>query len=217
MAIRKMEATLALWVDTEEEALETMEEYFNKLFSPECKSTDKETYFHICHTLYKEWECIRTVYVCHPRQRFYKDKLRKKKKTYDRVKHEDNYRCANNDQLNTTEHCSGLYFIHQIGEVNNEICYAVKVGQSEDIGKRMALYKTHTPFAIHGMETLEVEGGTEKRCEMELNCNRYLNQFSREDVKADGEWTIVSEEDYTILCDMFMDENIFQVIAEGRG
>ena len=214
--VKVMEHLCGSWVSDEQEALENMEKYFNKLFASDCKPQDKETYFEICHTLYKDWECVRAKYVCHPRQRFYKDKLKKKRKTYDRIKHEDNYRCGNNDQLNTEEHFSGLYFIHQIGEVNGEVCFAVKVGQSEDIGKRMAQYKSHTPFAKHGMETLETTCCCADRCAMELNCNRYLNMFAREDIKADGEWTIVSTEDYEMLCGMFADEDIFGMIAKGR-
>lgn len=213
--VKVMEHFAGTWVSDEQEALENMEKYFNKLFDEGCKPQDKETYFEICHTLYKDWECVRAIYVCHPRQRFYADKLKKKKKTYDRIKHEDDYRCGNSNQLNTSEHFSGLYFIHQIGEVNGERCFAVKVGQSDDVGKRMAQYKSHTPFAKHGMETLETNCCTADRCAMELRCNRYLNRFARRDITADGEWTIVSETDYDLLCEMFANEDVFSVIAEG--
>jgi len=209
----KMEATFLKWAFDEEEALKQMEESFNKLFSDDCAPADKPYYFEACHTLYKEWECVRALYVCHPRQRFYKDKIKKKKKTYDREKRQCEYCCGNSDQLNTSEHFSGLYFIHQIGRINGEICYAVKVGQSDDIGKRMSVYKTHSPFSEHSMETLETSCCVSERCAMELNCNRYLNKFTRQDVRADGEWTIVTEEDYDMLCDMFSNEDIFSLIA----
>lgn len=214
--VKIMEYTTGTWTDDPEEALKNMETYFNKLFDPKCKPQDKETYFEICHTLYKNWECVRALYVCHPRQRFYADKLKRKKKTYDRMKHENDYRCGNNEQLNTSEHFGGLYFIHQIGEVNGEICYAVKVGQTDDVGKRMSQYKTHTPFAKHGMETLETDCCVADRCAMELNCNRFLNQFARKDITADGEWTIVNKSDYDLLCEMFTSEDVFDVIATGR-
>ena len=211
--VRVMEHFCATWISNEQEALENMEKYFEKLFSADCKPQDKETYFEICHTLYKDWECVRALYVCHPRQRFYADKLKKKKKTYDRKPKGDEYRCGNGDQLNTSEHFGGLYFIYQIGMVNDELCYAVKVGQSDDIGKRMAQYKSHTPFVAHGMETLKTNCCVSDRCAMELNCNRYLNQFGRKDVKADGEWTIVREDDYRMLCEMFANEDVFRIIA----
>lgn len=211
-----MKAVFLKYANSEEEALQNMEECFNLLFADDCAPTDKPIYFEVCHVLYKEWECVRALYVCHPRQRFYKDKIRRKQKTYDRMKYKDGYRCGNSDQLNTSEHFSGLYFIHQIGIINDEKCYAVKVGQSDDVGKRMGVYKSHTPFAIHSIETLETNCCIADRCQMELNCNRFLNKFARTNIKADGEWTIVTEEDYDMLCEMFANEEVFSMIAEER-
>ena len=213
MAVKVMEKTTATWdIETDEEALLRMEMYFNKLFSEECSPADKPTYYEICRTLYKNWECIRDKYVMHPRKRFYADRLRKKQPlTYNKERQDNVFYTDKLSQCAVEG--SGLYFITQISEIDGAKAYAVKVGMTDDIEQRLQVYRSHNPFVCFNNTFLPCGGKSMKQ--MESNCSMFIKRYARNDVRAAGEWTIVSEEDYLMLCDIFSDHDTFCAIAEG--
>lgn len=99
--------------------------------------------------------------------------------------------------VNTSAHICGLYFMRTMSIIDGREMYAVKIGRSEDIGKRMYLYRTHTPFAILG-------GMCEVRRELlstyEEICHIKLHQYALPKAYCSGEWEIVSKETYDELC-----------------
>ena len=99
--------------------------------------------------------------------------------------------------VNTSAHICGLYFMRTMSIIDGREIYAVKIGRSEDIGKRMYLYRTHTPFAILG-------GMCEVRRELlstyEEICHIKLHQYALPKAYCSGEWEIVSKETYDELC-----------------
>ena len=103
--------------------------------------------------------------------------------------------------VKTSNHICGLYFMRTMSVVDGREIYAVKIGRSEDIGKRMYMYRTHTPFAIMG-------GICEVRhnllYEYEEICHLKLHQYAMPNAYCCGEWEIVSKENYeklSLLCD----------------
>ena len=98
--------------------------------------------------------------------------------------------------VKTSDHICGLYFMRTMSIIDGREIYAVKIGRSEDIGKRMYMYRTHTPFAILG--------GV---CEVRRNlvsayediCHLKLHQYAMPNAYCCGEWEIVSKEDYEML------------------
>lgn len=101
--------------------------------------------------------------------------------------------------VKTSNHICGLYFMKTMTVVDGKEVYAVKIGRSEDIGKRMYMYRTHTPFAILG-------GMCEVRHSLlstyEEICHIKLHQYAQPQMYCAGEWEIVSKEDYENLCRM---------------
>jgi len=99
--------------------------------------------------------------------------------------------------VKTSDHICGLYFMKTITIVDGKEVYAVKIGRSEDIGKRMYMYRTHTPFAILG-------GVCEVRRQLlstyEDICHIRLHQYALPQMYCAGEWEIVSKESYEELC-----------------
>lgn len=99
--------------------------------------------------------------------------------------------------VKTSNHICGLYFMRTMSVVDGREIYAVKIGKSEDIGKRMYMYRTHTPFAVLG-------GICEVRRELlatyEDICHIRLHQYAMPKAYCCGEWEIVSKEDYEMLC-----------------
>lgn len=99
--------------------------------------------------------------------------------------------------VKTSNHICGLYFMRTMSVIDGREIYAVKIGKSEDIGKRMYMYRTHTPFAILG-------GICEVRRELlatyEEICHIRLHQYALPNAYCSGEWEIVSKEDYDKLC-----------------
>lgn len=99
--------------------------------------------------------------------------------------------------VKTSDHICGLYFMKTMTMVDEKEVYAVKIGRSEDIGKRMYMYRTHTPFAILG-------GVCEVRHNLlaayEEICHLKLHQYAIPNMYCAGEWEIIGKEDYEELC-----------------
>lgn len=101
------------------------------------------------------------------------------------------------NNVKTSNHICGLYFMRTMSVVDGREIYAVKIGKSEDIGKRMYMYRSHTPFAVLG-------GICEVRRELlatyEDICHIRLHQYAMPKAYCSGEWEIVSKENYDMLC-----------------
>lgn len=103
------------------------------------------------------------------------------------------------NNVDTSNHISGLYFMRTMSIVNGQEIYAVKIGKSSDVGKRMYMYRTHTPFAILG-----------GMCEVKYSllnayedaCHIYLHRYAMPNIYCSGEWEIVNKENYEELCKM---------------
>ena len=98
--------------------------------------------------------------------------------------------------VNTGNHVCGIYFMYTNSIIGGRKMYAVKVGQSTDIGKRMYMYRTHTPFDILGgmYEVPRKELDT-----YEFRCQQKLHDYAIPYATCSGEWEIVSEEAYNML------------------
>ena len=99
--------------------------------------------------------------------------------------------------VKTSDHICGLYFMKTMTMVDGKEVYAVKIGRSEDIGKRMYMYRTHTPFAMLG-GVCEVRRGL--LATYEDICHLRLHQYAIPNMYCAGEWEIVSKENYEKLC-----------------
>ena len=101
------------------------------------------------------------------------------------------------ENVKTSNHICGLYFMYTTSVIDGREMYAVKIGRSEDIGKRMYMYRTHTPFAILG-------GICEVRRELlstyEEICHLRLHQYAMPNAYCSGEWEIVNKENFVKLC-----------------
>lgn len=99
--------------------------------------------------------------------------------------------------VDTSNHICGLYFMYTMSIIDGREIYAVKIGKSNDIGKRMYTYRTHTPFAILG-GICEVHHSLLSR--YEDICHIRIHQYALPNAYCSGEWEIVSKEDYNMLC-----------------
>lgn len=98
--------------------------------------------------------------------------------------------------VDTSNHICGIYFMYTNSIIDGRKMYAVKVGQSSDIGKRMYMYRTHTPFDILG-GMYEVPYNA---CgAYEFRCQQKLHDYAIPYATCSGEWEIVSEETYNML------------------
>ena len=98
-------------------------------------------------------------------------------------------------------------------EDQNRFDIMQKVGMTDDIEQRLQVYRSHNPFICFNNTFLPCGGNGMKQ--MESNCSMFIKRYARNNVRAAGEWTIVSEEDYLMLCDMFSNHDTFCAIAEG--
>jgi len=128
----------------------------------------------------------------------FKRKPKEESKQFVLVQEEEDTTPINlSNNVSTSNHICGLYFMHTMSIIDGREIYAVKIGQSSDIGKRMYTYRTHTPFAILG-------GMCEVRHALlsgyEEVCHLKLHQYALPNAYCSGEWEIVSKEDYNMLC-----------------
>lgn len=107
----------------------------------------------------------------------------------------------------TTSHINGLYFMRTMSIIDGREVYAVKIGQSGDISKRMGMYRTHTPFTILGGI---VEVPHRLTTQYEDACHIYLHHYALPNAYCCGEWEIVSKESYEILCKMCDTDDAFK-------
>lgn len=98
--------------------------------------------------------------------------------------------------VDTSNHIGGIYFMYTNSIIDGRKMYAVKVGQSADIGKRMYMYRTHTPFDILGGM---YEVSYANRDAYEFRCQQKLHDYAIPHATCSGEWEIVSEETYNML------------------
>lgn len=112
---------------------------------------------------------------------------------------------------------AGLYFIGQIGynPIMNKKVYFVKVGQSENISRRIKTYLSYNPLIYYNHTCLPVEN-SEARNIMETNCHCYLRKFAIAMGQNTSEMFQVDEEVYYQLCKQFSDINTFNFIARGE-
>ena len=98
--------------------------------------------------------------------------------------------------VGTGNHISGIYFMYTNSIIDGRKLYAVKIGQSLDIGKRMYMYRTHTPFDILGGM---YEVSWRDLNAYEFRCQQKLHDYAVPYATCSGEWEIVSEETYNML------------------
>jgi hypothetical protein len=116
------------------------------------------------------------------------------------------------EKVDTSIHISGLYFMHTMSIIDGRAIYAVKIGQSSDIGRRMYTYRTHTPFCMLG-GVCEVRSALVD--EYENICHIKLHNYALPNIICSGEWEIVSEENYKMLCERCISNDGFrQLINE---
>lgn len=107
----------------------------------------------------------------------------------------------------TSSHVNGLYFMRTMSIIDGREVYAVKIGQSGDIGRRMGMYRTHTPFTILGGI---VEVPHKLTSHYEDACHIRLHHYALPNAYCSGEWEIVSKENYDKLCKMCDTDEAFR-------
>lgn len=124
------------------------------------------------------------------------DWFRRKKPEEEQTIIQENEHVNLSNNVDTSNHISGIYFMYTNSIIDGKKLYAVKVGQSADIGKRMYMYRTHTPFDILGGM---YEVPNHKRDHYEFRCQQKLHDYAVPHATCSGEWEIISEETYNML------------------
>lgn len=108
------------------------------------------------------------------------------------------------------ENFSGLYFIGEIGynPIINQKFFMVKIGQTENIKKRMAQYRTHNPNFWHENCSLKIDTWQDREY-YETLAHKALNNICIKKCPNADEWFIVSEKIYFELCEACSCETSF--------
>lgn len=107
----------------------------------------------------------------------------------------------------------GVYFI---GDIKYDPLYGkmfyVKIGSSQDVGKRLKQYRTYNPAFYHDCCSLACEHYKLA----ETICQNYLYSKCKFTPVYTSEWYIVDEETYWDLCKKFSNEESFRKIVNGE-
>lgn len=116
------------------------------------------------------------------------------------------------------KYTEGLYFIGLMAiDPDENRYYLVKVGQSKQIGKRIQQYFTHCPIIYQNDAFYSTEGHYESyRDYCEINCHNFLSQYAYGIANGAEEWYFVSKESYFLLCKLFNDPIMFDMIANAE-
>ena len=202
-------------IQTENQAIEAMDYLYNLLQNDAPEASD-------CVTLMEEislhFPIVKLQYEYCPNKWYYKDRIIKIHSSHIPVPEpiiptDDN----TIPKINYEDHFSGLYFIGQIGynPILNKKIYFVKVGQSEDIGKRVKQYLSYNPLIYYNHTCLPILNDYARKC-CESICHDYLSKYTINYGQNTYEWFQVSEENYYELCDQFSNVNTFKLIALGK-
>ena len=115
---------------------------------------------------------------------------------------------------------SGLYFIGMCGfnPITEERYYLVKVGESENVKKRIKQYLGMNPMIYNNGNILPLPNESYiRRSKMETNCHEFLNKVSYAKAANANEWFYVTKEKYLELCETFANQEEFYKIAVGLG
>jgi len=109
-----------------------------------------------------------------------------------------------NDGNKELPNYGGLYLIGNtvFNPITMEEYYWVKVGQSNDVGKRALQYRTQNPM-VWCIDSKEVN--SLGRRDAELECHNKLSAIATNRAISSVEWFSVSREDYLDICDMGFD------------
>lgn len=119
---------------------------------------------------------------------------------------------GNKDFYKSNSDFGGLYFIGQIGlSPAREELYAVKVGQAENIKRRMRSYASCAPLMWHNNLTYRIDDANE-RDKKEQEAHNYLASVAKGIAAGTWEWFYVDRETYFALCNnpwgiIFKEEN----------
>lgn len=201
-------------IQTENQAIEAMEYLYNLLQNDDPEAS-------ACVALMQEirlhFPIVRLQYEYYPNKWYYKDRVIKIHSSHipapEPIIPIDD---STIPRINYEDHFSGLYFIGQIGynPILNKKIYFVKVGQSEDIGKRVKQYFSYNPLIYYNHTCLPIDNNIERKC-CESICHNYLSKYTINYGQNAYEWFQVSEENYYELCKQFSDINTFNLIAHG--
>lgn len=119
--------------------------------------------------------------------------------------------------IDDTEHFQGLYFIAMVGynPITLQKSFLVKVGKSNDIGKRMKQYMSMNPMLYHNHCSLYVPK-TSVLNAYERNCHAFLCQNCIKRPVGSSEWFYITEEKYMQFCTDFSNPDYFEIIAKGE-
>lgn len=110
---------------------------------------------------------------------------------------------------------SALYFLGMMSfNPEGKEYYLVKIGSSNNIGRRIKDYAVTNPMIYHDNIFLPCEESQLK--EKEYNCHKYLASMAYAIAQNSNEWFYVTKENYFLLCDMFKDITFFQMVANGE-
>lgn len=115
---------------------------------------------------------------------------------------------------------SGLYFIGMCGfnPITEERYYLVKVGESENVKKRIKQYLGMNPMIYNNGNILPLPNESYiRRGEMENNCHEFLSKVSYAKAANANEWFYVTKKKYLELCETFASQDEFYKIAVGLG
>jgi hypothetical protein len=200
-------------INTEEQALEAMTYLYNIL-----RNDDLEGYncVQIMCAIGLKFPIVKTRYKYNQNEWCYKDRFERIHTSYISSTQPIITNTDTIPQINYNDHFPGLYFLGQIGynPILDKKIYFVKVGQSEDIGKRVKQYFSYNPLIYYNHTCLPIDNNIERKC-CESICHNYLSKYTISYGQNAYEWFQVSEENYYELCKQFSDVNTFNLIAHG--
>lgn len=112
----------------------------------------------------------------------------------------------------STESYPGLYFIGMIGKPPlGKPYYLVKIGQAENIKKRIQQYLSYNPMVYHDNISIIVEWP--HRDAAEEAAQEWLKQFAYARAMNTSEMFYVNEDDYYYICEFLKNKSNFEEIA----
>ena len=109
----------------------------------------------------------------------------------------------------------GLYFIGGIyADPDDNHYYLVKIGSGKDVQKRVNQYFGYNPLIYNGYNTIKTTESVLRAAES--NCQAYIGQWAIGIASGTQEWYHVTKDVYFLLCRMFNDTTLFEMIANGE-
>lgn len=116
------------------------------------------------------------------------------------------------------EHFAGVYFVgdSSYNPLTRNPEFHVKVGEADDVAKRMKNYCTHNPSVWHNGCALDMSKNPRMISFAENNAHKFIESLAMRRSPNTGEWYNVTEEIYMALCEAFQSKHFFECVVDSR-